>query len=74
MRQNEISLQQLKANILTEEEKRKALVDKGAAAFRLGIERRDCPLKLDSERRLWENGYDNARKAFDITWRTVGRS
>lgn len=69
---NQISLAQLRANIATEEQKRQAIIEQGAAAYKLGIDQRNCPRKELGERKLWDIGYDKARKAFDEMLRRNG--
>ena len=61
---NVISLQQLKANIKSEDDKRQALIDQGRRAYRFGIEQRDCPLKELSEQKLWGIGWEKSRNEF----------
>ena len=69
---NEITLEQLKANIATEEQKRIAIIDQGGLAYRLGIEQRNNPRKELGERKLWDIGYEKARKSFDEMLRRNG--
>jgi hypothetical protein len=59
-----ISLQQLKANLQTEEVKRHAILDQGARGYKLGIEQRNNPRKLEGERKLWDIGWTKARDQF----------
>lgn len=63
-KQKAISLQQLKQDLKTEQQKRDALVEQGARAYRLGIEERNCPLNEDSGRKLWLEGYTKEREKF----------
>ena len=69
---NQISLTQLKANLATEEQKRQEIIEQGARAFKLGIEQRNCPRKFEGERKLWDIGYEKARKSFDEMLRRNG--
>jgi hypothetical protein len=69
---NEISLEQLKANLATEEQKRQSLIDQGATGYRLGIDQRNNPRKGEGERKLWDIGYEKARKSFDEMLRRNG--
>ena len=69
---NQISLAQLKVNIASEEQKRSAIIDQGATGYRLGIEQRNCPRKELGERKLWDIGYEKARKSFDEMLRRNG--
>ena len=67
-----ISLQQLKENLQSEEEKRTAIIEQGARGYKLGIEQRNNPRKELGERKLWDIGYDKARKTFDELLRRNG--
>ena len=68
MRKNQISLQQLKSQIVTEQQKRDALVEQGGRAYRMGIEKHMCPLSDLSAKQLWTEGWDKARKAFEAVF------
>ena len=59
-----ITLQQLKVSLQDEQTKRDALVERGRAAFKLGIEERDCPMGDPSQRKLWTDGYRLEREKF----------
>lgn len=67
-KQAPVSLQQLKSQMVTEDQKRQDIQDRGARAYRLGIERHNCPLAELSERNLWVMGYDKAKKEFEATF------
>jgi hypothetical protein len=69
---NVISLEQLKANLKTEDDKRLALVNQGRAAYRLGIEEYNCPMKALSEKKLWAEGYRLEREKFSELLRRNG--
>ena len=69
---NEISLAQLKVNIASEELKRNAIIEQGSTGYRLGIEQRNNPRKTEGERKLWDIGYEKARKSFDEMLRRNG--
>lgn len=43
---------------------RDAVIKSGALAYRMGIEQRDNPKKIDSERQLWDIGWTKARETF----------
>jgi hypothetical protein len=67
-KQHAVSLQQLKTQMATEEQKRTAIQEQGARAYWLGIERHNCPLKELSEQNLWKIGYDKSKKEFETTF------
>lgn len=71
-KQKPVSLTELKTQMMSEEQKRQSLQDKGAAAYRLGIERHNCPLKDLSERNLWTLGYDKSKKEFEAMFSRRG--
>jgi hypothetical protein len=72
-KQPPVSLQQLKSQMASEEQKRQEIMDGGARAYRLGIEKSNCPLKELSERNLWNLGYDKSKKEFEALFsRRVG--
>jgi hypothetical protein len=62
---NQISLQQLKQSIATEQQKREDVIEQGGRAYRLGIERGNNPHKELSSRELWNIGWDKAKKAHE---------
>ena len=64
-KQNQMSLSELKQSMATEAAKRDEVVEQGGRAYRLGIEKKDCPLREPSQRQLWSEGWDKARKAFE---------
>lgn len=64
-KKNQISLQQLKSQIQTEQSKRDALVEQGGRAYRMGIEKHNCPLSDLSARQLWSEGWEKAKKQFE---------
>ena len=72
MKQQPVSLQQLKIEMATEEQKRQTLQEQGARAYRLGIERHNCPLKELSEQNLWKIGYDKSKKEFEAAFSRKG--
>jgi hypothetical protein len=72
MRVSQISLEQLRKDIATEEQKRTAIIELGALCYRMGIDQRNNPRKLEGERKLWDIGYDKARKSFDEMLRRNG--
>ena len=51
---------------------RDEVIAAGAAAYRLGIEQRNNPRKGEGERKLWDIGYEQARKSFDEMLRRNG--
>ena len=69
-----ITLQQLKADIQSEEAKRAAIIDQGARGYRLGIAPFNNPRKELGERNLWNIGYERAHTAFDRVWGRTGRA
>lgn len=67
-----VTLEQLKADLQSEEMKRTAIIEQGARGYKLGIEQRNNPRKLEGERKLWDIGYEKARKTFDEMLRRNG--
>lgn len=73
---NQISLAELKANLVTEEQKRNDIIAQGARAYHLGIEQRNNPRKLEGERKLWDIGWTKARDQFTallMRWKAIDR-
>lgn len=58
-----LKLQAGKARMQSEEVKRNAVIEQGGRAYRMGIEKRNCPLN-DDRRALWEMGWDRAEQDF----------
>ena len=48
----------------TEQAKRDIIVDAGRRAYKLGIELRDNPKNVPSERKLWEEGWTKEARDF----------
>lgn len=57
-----LTLQGLKQELAKQDAERDALVDKGRRAYRFGIEKRDCPEKVESARALWAMGWEKERE------------
>jgi len=64
MNKNQQTLQQLKTRMQSDEEKRKAVIEQGTRAYRMGIEKRNCPIP-DDRRMLWEMGWDKGKVEFE---------
>jgi ribosome modulation factor len=62
-----LTLQGLKQELANQDAERDALVDKGRRAYRFGIEKRDCPERIESARALWVIGWERAQKEFEAT-------
>jgi hypothetical protein len=71
-KQNQVSLQELKAEIITEAAKREAVVAQGARAYQLGIELYNNPVSAEGPRKLWEIGWTKARDTFNELLRRNG--
>jgi ribosome modulation factor len=72
-KQQAISLVELKAEMSADQAKRDALVAQGRRAYRFGIEFRNNPLRDPSQRTLWENGWELARRDFTMMLQRWGR-
>lgn len=53
---------------------RDAVIDSGKRAYRMGIELRNNPRKSDSERNLWEIGWNHERDSFSTLLKRNGGS
>jgi hypothetical protein len=51
---------------------RDEVIAQGALGYKMGIEQRNNPRKGEGERKLWDIGYEQARKSFDEMLRRNG--
>jgi ribosome modulation factor len=69
---NPISLEELKVQMASDEVKRQEAIERGARAYRLGIEKHNCPTGELSQRNLWIIGYDRAKKEHEAMFSRRG--
>lgn len=61
----QLTLPELKQAIASRDAERGLLVEKGKTSYRMGIELRNNPEKIESARGLWETGWKKAEHEFN---------